>query len=94
MSERGWPRTEYWESLRGTVSRGKAPARLLSQREPRRLEVSKSPKNCDRSGSKRSFLLSTKSAVTFIAVFALFCFFFNPLSFSYAIISGENLLED
>ena len=92
MSERGWPGTRYWESLRGTVGRGKAPARLLSQREPRRLEVSKSPKNCDSSGSKRSFL-STKSAVTFIAVFALFCFF-NPLSFSYAIISGENLLED
>ena len=75
-----------------TVSRGKAPRRLLSPQEPRRLEGSKSPKKCDRSGSKRSFL-STKSAVTFIAVFASFCFF-NPLSFSYAIISGENLLQD
>lgn len=43
--------------------------------------------------------LSTKSAVTFIAVFALFCFLtLYPLLydvfFSYAIISGENLLED
>ena len=93
MSGRGWQGTGYWESLRGTVSRGKVPARLLSQREPRRLEVSKSPQNCERSGSKRSFLLRTKSAVTFIAVFALFCFF-DPLSFSYAIISGETLLED
>ena len=81
MSERGWPGTGYWESARGTVSRAF-----------RQLEGLKSPKNCDMSGSKRSFS-STKSAVTFIAVFALFCFF-NPLSFSYAVISGETLLED